>query len=54
MVADWKEIEISFKKECHYGESVEVKTQFDGKTTLHSIVVPADNREVARLRILWK
>ena len=49
-----QEIEISFKKECHHGESVEVKTQFDGKTTLHSIVVPADNREVARLRILWK
>lgn len=48
------ELEISFKKECCYGDSVKIRTQVEEKTTLHSITVPADNREVARLRILWK
>ena len=54
MIHQPQEIEISFKKECHYGEIVEVRTQLCEKTSIHSVVVTAENREVARLRILWK
>ena len=48
------EIEISFKKECLYGETVEVVSQIDEKTSLHCMSATDDGREVARLRINWR
>lgn len=48
------EIEINFKKECHYGEEVEILTQIDGHTSLHSIIAVNDGRELARLRFHWQ
>ena len=48
------EIEINFKKECHYGEEIEVLTQTTQSTTLHSIKSLTDGRELARLRFQWK
>ena len=48
------EIEISFKKECLYGETVEVASQIDDNTTLHSISNAEDKHEIARVKILWR
>ena len=48
------EIEISFKKEGLYGETVEVITQINGDETLHRISAQTDGRELSRVRILWK
>lgn len=48
------EIEVSFKKECLYGESVEVVTQVDNLTTLHCLTAGDEKHEIARLRISWK
>jgi medium-chain acyl-[acyl-carrier-protein] hydrolase len=48
------EIEIAFKKECLYGETVEVTTQLDGAATLHEISDSEDKHEIARIRILWR
>lgn len=48
------EIEISFKKECCFGEDAEVLTQIDGLQTRHSIRAQADGRELSRVKILWK
>lgn len=49
-----QEIEIAFKKECHLGEEVEVKTQTDGSVSVHSVTALTDGRELARLRIKWQ
>ncbi len=48
------EIEIAFKKEGLYGETVEVITQINGNETLHRISAQTDGRELSRVRILWK
>ena len=48
------EIEINFKKECRFGEEIEVLTQTAGNTTLHGIKSLTDGRELARLRFQWK
>lgn len=49
-----EEIEINFKKECLFGENVEVLTQIEGQTTLHTIKALSDYRELARVRFTWK
>ena len=48
------EIEINFKKECRFGEEVEVSTQITANTSLHSIKSLTDGRELARLRFQWQ
>lgn len=48
------EIEITFKKECLYGNIVESVAQFDDNQSLHSLTAGEDKHEVARLRIFWK
>lgn len=48
------EIEIAFKKEGLYGETVIVNTQIDNQQSLHSIKSTFDNRELAKVKILWK
>ncbi len=48
------EIEIAYKKECHMNEEVEITTQIEDKTTIHSVKALNDNRELARLRIKWQ
>jgi len=48
------EIEISFKKESLYGETIEVISQIDGMTSLHCLNATDDGREVARIRINWR
>lgn len=49
-----QEIEIAFKKESLYGEIIEVVSQIDANVSLHSLMAKDDDREVARLRIVWK
>lgn len=49
-----QEIEIAFKKETLYGEIIEVVSQIDDKISIHGLTAKDDNREVARLRIVWK
>lgn len=48
------EIEISFKKECHYGENVEVLTNESNGTSISFIKSATDGRELARVRINWR
>ena len=48
------EIEIAFKKECLYGDTVTVNSQIDDKISWHDITAGEDRHEVAKLRILWK
>ena len=48
------EIEISFKKECHYGETVEVSTTEANNTSISLIKSATDGRELARVRINWR
>ena len=48
------EIEIAFKKEGLYGETIRVETQSDNLTTSHSIKAINDGRELARIRINWR
>ena len=48
------EIEISFKKECHYGETVIVSTELKKQTSTHIINSKLDDRELARVKINWK
>jgi len=48
------ELEIAFKKEGLYGEDIEVVTQADGMTSLHSVKAKTDGRELAKVKILWK
>lgn len=49
-----QEVEIAFKKECHWGEKVLVETQISGSHTLHSIKSLTDERELARVKIIWQ
>lgn len=48
------ELEIAFKKEGHLGEDVDITTELEGQTSLHSVTALSDGRELARLRIKWK
>nr|QIM10589.1 acyl-ACP thioesterase [uncultured Alphaproteobacteria bacterium] len=48
-----QEIEISFKKESLYGETIKAVSQISNNMSLHSLTATDDNREVARLRIVW-
>ena len=48
------ELEVSFKKECLFGEKVEVVTTLNGIETSHRISAVSDGRELSRLRIVWK
>lgn len=49
-------IEIAFKKEGYLGEKIMVNTQFDGKTTTHSINTydGDNNRELAKATVVWQ
>ncbi len=49
-----QEIEITFKKECLLGEKVEVKTLIENFKTSHSILVPAQEKECAKICISWQ
>ena len=49
-----QEIEIAFKKETLYGEIIEVVSQIDDNISIHGLTAKDDDREVARLRIVWK
>lgn len=49
-----KEIEVAFKKEALFGESIEVETQLEVLTTIHNIKSLNDGRELAKLKILWQ
>lgn len=48
-----QEIEISFKKEGHLGEDIEVVSSLSSNVSLHSIRALSDNRELSRIRIKW-
>ena len=48
------ELEVAFKKECRFGEKVEVATELNGAETRHRISAVADGRELSRVRIVWK
>lgn len=48
------EIEITYKKECHFGEEINIQTEIEEKSTLHSISSLSDGRELARLRFYWQ
>ncbi len=47
------EIEISFKKEGHLGEDIQVTTEQNKEETIHSIISLNDNRELSNVRIKW-
>lgn len=47
------EIEIAFKKEGLYGETVKVETEINNLTTNHSIKSTKDERELSRVKIKW-
>ena len=49
-----QEIEIALKKETLYGEIIEVVSQIDDNISIHGLTAKDDDREVARLRIVWK
>lgn len=48
------ELEVAFKKECRFGEKVEVATELNGAETRHRISAVSDGRELSRVRIVWK
>ena len=48
-----QELEITFKKEGHFGELIETATAMDGLISLHIIRAKEDGRELARIRIHW-
>lgn len=48
------ELEISFKKEAFFGDWVKVATETSGLTTTHSIKSKLNERELAKIRIIWK
>ena len=54
VVTSTRRTEIAFKKEGLFGEEIEVQTQIDDLTTLHSIHACSDGRELAKLRLHWK
>lgn len=47
------EIEISFKKEGHLDEDVNVITQHEDLQTIHLIKATGDSRELSNIRIKW-
>lgn len=47
-------IQISFLKESHYGETIEARSSINEEVSLHSIIAIEDGRELARLKIEWK
>lgn len=47
------EIEIHYLNETRYGDPICVRTSFDGRTALHSILRTSDRTEVCRARSLW-
>lgn len=49
-----EEIEIAFKKECRYGERVEVLTEQNELHSTSIIKSMTDGRELARVKIAWK
>ncbi|MFV0626895.1 MAG: acyl-[acyl-carrier-protein] thioesterase [Alphaproteobacteria bacterium] len=49
-----EELEIEFKKEALYGETVEVLTAMDDQTSHHSIKSKEDGRELSRVKLKWK
>ncbi len=49
-----REIEIAFKKEALFGESIYIESQNDGENSIHEIKSTTDNRELARLKFRWK
>lgn len=49
-----REIEIAFKKEALFGESIYIESQNDGENSIHEIKSTNDNRELARLKFRWK
>ncbi len=58
-IAEWKkkhlaEIEISYRAETKYGESVLVKTQHNSDTYLHHVVSERDQRSLALLVTRWQ
>ena len=49
-----QEIEIVFKKECLYEETVTVKTNLIDNTSTHSIMSNNDGRVLSSSKIIWK
>ena len=49
-----QEIEIAFKKECKYGERIEVLTEENGMLATSTIKSLQDGRELARVKIVWE
>ena len=49
-----REVEIAFKKEGHLGENISVITELAAQTSLHSIRAEGDERELAKVKILWQ
>ncbi len=49
-----QEIEISYKKECLYGQKVLVHSNIEGDVTRHSIVCIDEPKGLADVRILWQ
>lgn len=48
------EVEISYKKECLYGQKVEVKAELNGLSSTYIISCLDEPKECARLHILWQ
>lgn len=46
-------IEIAFKKEGIYGENVNIHSELDNLTSLHTIYADNDKRELAKIKIQW-
>ena len=47
-------LEIAFKKEGLFGEKINVSTQIDELMSRHSIKSLSDERELAKVKIVWK
>lgn len=47
-------LEISFKKECLYGERVAVRTEQNIAETKHAVILEENGKELAFLRIKWQ
>ncbi len=49
-----KEMEIAFKKEGLFGEKIAVLTEMKEDISIHSIKAIGDERELAKVKIVWK
>lgn len=47
------EIEIAFRKEGLFGETAEVASSLDNRTSYHYIFSTSERRELARVKIMW-